>query len=234
LRLCLHHKFFKYFSFSFSYKLRFQNIIFDLDGTLVDTAAVTIKCFERTASALGYTPPTLNRSVIGPPLKEIAPLLTRSSSAAQNQEFIETFIKIHDREIATQVALFKGVRQLLKTSSERGLRLFIATNKRQNPTLAILNHLQINQYFEEVFSVDSRRECYKSKSAMLADLVDVMEISCMETVYIGDRQEDKFAARENSINFIAADWGYGNWSDMSNGKKFDICKSPKAILQCLL
>ena len=103
---------------------------------------------------------------------------------------------------------FDGVNEMLCSLSNLGFQMYIATNKRHNPTLSIIDCLGWSGYFKGIFSPDSYTRPLKNKSSILSVLLSESSLSSSECIYIGDRYDDYKSAVATNIDFILADWGY--------------------------
>ena len=100
---------------------------------------------------------------------------------------------------------------MLSSLVREGRMLHIATNKREYPTLRIVEHLGWSKLFASVWALDSRRPPLASKSAMIAALLATHKIDPASAAYVGDRPEDGEAADANGLQFFAANWGYSGF-----------------------
>lgn len=188
---------------------KITDVIFDLDGTLIDSAPSVLACFARTLAANGIEPVLpLTPSLIGPPLRETLFRLSGVDDEAHLAAMIRDFKQHYDLGGYKETAIFPGVHAMLRQLHGIGLRLHIATNKRLRPTELILAHFGWNVLFSAVYASDSRRPPFTSKDEMLSELLRDEHIAPSAAVYVGDRHDDRVAAEANDLGFIAAVWGY--------------------------
>lgn len=185
------------------------DVIFDLDGTLIDSAPSILACFARTLAASGIEPALpLTPSLIGPPLREALFNLSGVDDEARMASMIGDFKLHYDLGGYKETVIFPGVDAMLRELHGLGLRLHIATNKRLRPTELILSHFGWREFFSAVYASDSRTPTFAGKGEMLSELLRDEHIAPSAAVYIGDRQDDRAAAEANDLGFIAAAWGY--------------------------
>ncbi|AWW45653.1 haloacid dehalogenase [Polynucleobacter paneuropaeus] len=185
------------------------DIIFDLDGTLIDSAPSILECFKRTLESTNIEPLyQLNSDLIGPPLSQTLSRLTGINESEALSKLVEEFKNHYDVSGYKSTIPFLGVGELLKECVRSGFRLHIATNKRLVPTALILNHLGWRQYFKSVYALDSSSPAFDNKTIMLSALLDAENIDRNYGVYVGDRVEDKDSAIFCDLHFFAAKWGY--------------------------
>lgn len=188
---------------------RITNVIFDLDGTLVDSAPSILACFTATLAAHGIEPLIpMSDALIGPPLRETLQKLSNIEDPNRLELMIEEFKQHYDTKGYKATKVFPGVDSMLNDLHVAGFRLHIATNKRLKPALLILDHLGWSKLFKSVFASDSQTPSFTSKSAMLEALIVSESIYRSQAVYIGDKSDDRRAAFNNGLEFIGASWGY--------------------------
>ena len=114
---------------------RYPHILFDLDGTLIDSAPAILASFRDAFAQTGIAPVrSIDESIIGPPLLETLQLLSGSQDAALTGRLADAFKASYDTEGYKATAAYAGVGALLTSLAGAGLTLSIATNKRIHPT----------------------------------------------------------------------------------------------------
>ncbi len=184
-----------------------KNVIFDLDGTIIDSASSIINSLEFAFKS--YSNITVTNEFIGPPLLVIIKkIIQQYELSVPPEEVIQIFKDHYDNEGYKVCCLYSNAFEVLKQIKSEGFGLFIATNKRLIPTLKILSHFEIALLFDGVYSVDSHINSFSDKSEVLSNLLSVENLDKSNCIYIGDRYEDYLAAQYNSIDFYFANWGY--------------------------
>lgn len=214
---------------------RFRHVLFDLDGTLIDSAPAILASYRDAFAALGQRPVRpIDDSIVGPPLAETLQLLTGSEDAALLTALADAFKASYDSEGYRHTGVYAGIAELLDTLAAAGCRLAIATNKRLHPTRLILQHLGWQARFDAVYALDLFEPRLPDKATMLARLLADQGIAREQAVYVGDRAEDGHAAEANQLPFIAASWGYGSLSDAERLPHWQAASTPAALAQALL
>lgn len=190
---------------------RIKNYIFDLDGTLCDSAEDILEALKKAYQYTQLSPPlNLTKGIIGGPIIEIVKQISRELSEDKITDIVLNFRKIYDVSKFDRTSLYKGIKELLSELKENRKSLYIATNKPPKPTYAILQKLNIKEYFEVISCFDPYSKSTSSKGGMLSSLVKDIGLVEEETVMIGDTITDMLAAKENNIRCIACTYGYEN------------------------
>lgn len=214
---------------------RYPHIVFDLDGTLIDSAPAILASFRAAFVHTGIAPAVaIDESVIGPPLTETLQLLSGSDDPALIGRLAEAFKASYDGAGYRETAAYAGVGELLAELAGAGLTLSIATNKRIHPTRLILDHLGWGGHFTHVYALDLFTPRLPNKAAMIARLLADQGITKEQAIYIGDRSEDGESADANGLPFIAATWGYGSLSAAEMRAGWRAAAQPAALAAMLL
>lgn len=186
-----------------------QHLIFDLDGTLIDSAPSILHCFGLAFSSTD-TPlaAPLTHDVIGPPLMETLKRLSGSEDLALLNTLAAAFKQHYDTTGCLQSVVFDGVPAMLQQLKDQGSQLYIATNKRFYPTEKIMAHLGWQAFFTGVYALDYFNPPLKSKAEMIGQVVAKNGLAVQDCLYIGDRLEDGLSADANHMDFALVSWGY--------------------------
>ena len=188
-----------------------HNLIFDLDGTLFDSAPEILLCLKKALELNNIDiKDNLNKSIIGPPLKETLKNLVQKKDTFKIDKIIENFIELYDSDYCYKTKLYKGVQETLKILKKKK-NLMLITNKRIAPTEKMLKNAKIIKLFDNYFSVDPNNQSKKDKSTLISKTIKDYKINPKNTVYIGDTMGDFFASKKNNIKFVFAGWGYGEY-----------------------
>jgi len=187
-----------------------KHLIFDLDGTLIDSTPGIAASLIAAFLSIGREMPKAElRHLIGPPIRVIAQHLDPSLSENDISIVEREYRAEYDADGWRKTVLFDGVAETLKAMHSRKQDLFIVTNKPRIPTEKILSHFGLFNIFEEILTRDTSNVAPQTKVGMVADLLGRHGRKPGEWVMIGDTNEDKEAANSNGLQFIHARYGYG-------------------------
>ena len=201
----------------------FKNLIFDLDGTLINSKKGIInslyESFLRTKLEILIPKEEIK---IGPPLNETIRICNNKLTSNEVESIKNNFKDIYDNKLFVLLQVYENVELLLQILKKNNIQIFIGTNKRYIPTKKILKFLSWDNFFKEVYAIDKFDSPYKNKEQMLENLLINENINSDETLYIGDRYSDFIASKKNKISFIGADWGGSDFESFN--KDFKIIK----------
>ena len=189
-------------------------IIFDFDGTLVDSEQAIYECFQ---SITKHIAPERERHakniLIGPPLRDTASEILGPKNQDLLDEFVQSFITMHDEQVIRYTHPYPDVIQALKKLHTKNIPMAIATNKRLAPTQKLMDHFGWDDYFLLIECSDSQPEM-RNKDAMIQGIINQNE-SFHGSYFIGDTVNDGLSANLNQLPFIKASYGYGRDQDWS-------------------
>lgn len=186
-------------------------VLFDLDGTLVDSAQGVIGAFRWVLETHHIEPKVaLDHALIGPPLRETLGRITGIREGEHLETLATAFRKRYDAVVADVTPAYPGLHHVLSRLREAGFDLYIATNKRIKPTRLIVKALGVAGDFAGVYAPDALDPAAPDKPSLVATMVRVHEIIPAASVFVGDSTTDAGAAAANGIPFIGARYGYGD------------------------
>ena len=189
-------------------------VVFDLDGTLLDTRSSIINASIHTMKAYGMPVPeqSILESLIGPPIQEIYKnLFNLTNDDAMN-------MANYFREIyKTDYYLFKAepyaeIFDLQKKLLDKGIKVGIATYKREDYAIRLLKEKGFDNYTDYMYGSDFEGKLKKS-DIILKCLQNMGCIDYTKSVYVGDSKSDGIGAVDVGMNFIAVTYGFGFKSD---------------------
>jgi phosphoglycolate phosphatase len=194
----------------------FHNIIFDLDGTLIDSRPGIEACLRHALELVepGSVLPRVE-SLIGPPVRDMIAALLPHRDADVLDEAEAAFRRCYDSTGWRLMDAYEGVDDTLTRLAAAGLRLFVLTNKPAGPTGAVLDSIGWRDRFETVLCRDSFSPPFGDKAVAMAFLLSSLALDPASTLMVGDSADDARAASSNGVGFAAASWGYGSAASQS-------------------
>ena len=205
-------------------------IIFDFDGTLVDSKKTINECFQTVTKKIA--PDRINyakKILIGPPLSDTATNILGNNHQDKLDAFIRLFIKIHDSKAIFHTHPFPGVSKTLKKLYSNNIHMALATNKRKTPTIKLIEHLNWNKYFSFIECHDGESN-HPNKSIMIKKIITKNSIF-KNSYYLGDTVNDGVSANLNNLKFLRANYGYGLNEDWTEIKIYKSINSFVEILE---
>jgi phosphoglycolate phosphatase len=190
-----------------------QAVVFDLDGTLVDTAPDLTRATNYVLASRGRSP--VSAADVRMMAGLGARMLIRRGFAATGlpvaeedvEELFGQFLAYYAEHIAIDSRLFPGSRKLLDLCRERGIRLGICTNKPEGLSRALIESLGLSGYFNAIVGMDTIRIA-KPDPRIYGETLRRMEVNGGRTVMIGDSETDVLTARAAGVPVIGVTFGY--------------------------
>ena len=193
-------------------------ILFDLDGTLIDTAPDLMNANNHVMKKYGYeTKPTDDiRQLVG---KGTASLIGRSVWGQAKKEFsqindngikkemIKDFIDYYGKNIAVESRLINGVSEFLNWANKNNISMAVCTNKQEHLAVDLLKQIKIYDYFEYVAGSNTFDYC-KPDPRHLTNVIEIMQGDIKKSLMIGDSETDAESAKSAGIPFILLEDGY--------------------------
>ena len=193
-------------------------LIFDFDGTLVDSEQAIYQCFQSITKKLAPNRVEYAKNIlIGPPLRDTASEILGHEHQDSLDEFVQLFIAMHDEQVIEHTQTYPDVIQVLKQLHTQNIPMAVATNKRLVPTQKLIDHFDWNDYFQSVECSDSQSQI-RNKDAMIQDIINQNK-SFHRSYFVGDTVNDGLSANLNQLSFIKACYGYGldqDWSKVTS------------------
>lgn len=188
-----------------------MNVIFDLDGTLVDSLPGIAFSVDTALRSCGLPPARRDLApVMGPQVRDILRTVSGVDAPDLLDRMERSFRASYDAEGWRGTVSLPGVPEMLWRLMIGGMELWVATNKPALPTGRILRELNLLGFFREVVCRDSRTPAFASKSEVLVDLVARHGMDPAECLMVGDTAEDWRAAEEAGIACALVGWGNGS------------------------
>lgn len=182
-------------------------MLFDLDGTLTDSADGIVASFRHALESIGATVPDgdLASRIVGPPMHHT---LTSMGLGERADEAMTAYRADYTTRGWSMNRLFDGIPELLEDLKRAGVRLAVATSKAQPTAQRILTHFGMDGYFEVIAgaSPDGTRA---AKAEVIAYALAQLGPLPERVLMVGDRSHDVEGACVHGIDTVVVAWGYG-------------------------
>ncbi|WP_439550134.1 HAD-IA family hydrolase [Falsiroseomonas sp.] len=184
--------------------------VFDLDGTLVDSAPDLHASLDRLMATRSL--PGFVRAEVVAMIGDGAKVLVERALAARGQGFdqaaLDWFLEDYGANAAVETAAFDGIAEVLATLKAEGWRMAVCTNKPVAPARTLLAGLGLDHYFDAIGGGDSYPVRKPDPAHLHATLRDAGG-QARDAIMIGDHHNDVAAGRGAGLPVIFAGWGYG-------------------------
>ncbi|MFQ3548370.1 MAG: HAD-IA family hydrolase [Armatimonadota bacterium] len=191
-------------------KLPLKAVLFDLDGTLLDSVSIIMRASERVLNDMNieFVPEQI-RSRIGIPLHVQAVDLAKDRS----EEFIERYRHIYRAYQGENQVMFADTEKMLEELKKRGYILGVVTSKVAVSAKRSLVALGICDYFDIIISADDV-DNPKPHPEPLIKALEILGLENNEAVYVGDSYFDIDCAKSANVTFIGVDWGARSFEEL--------------------
>jgi len=208
-------------------------ILFDLDGTLIDSEVGIVASIEYALAKLGAPLPSRDilRTWIGPPLRATFPL-----ALGDDAEAVEQAVALYRERFSTigwrEHTVYDGIGEAIETLAARGATLAVVTSKPDLYAGRIVESLPFGARFERVYAVtpDSR---VSEKAGLIAQALADFGRPAAQAAMIGDRHFDIEGARANGVRAIGAGWGFGSLDELRAAGADAIVEAPPLLAAAL-
>ena len=193
-------------------------ILFDLDGTLIDTAPDLMNAHNYVMKKFGYETRSTDeiRNLVG---KGAESMIGRSMWNQAKKELkkiddkeiksqmVKEFIDYYGKNIANESKLINGVQEFLIWCKKNNISMAVCTNKTEHLAVDLLKQIKIYDYFEYVAGYNTFEYC-KPDPRHLTSVVEILQGDVKKTIMVGDSETDAESAKASNMPFILVEGGY--------------------------
>lgn len=212
-------------------------VIFDLDGTLINTIEDLANAVNYGLETMGYKTHNLDsyKIFVG---NGITKLLQRALPENLKDDFTiveklrEFFLEYYDKNMTSSSIIYDGIEELLNFCVENGIQIAVASNKYHKATVRIIKEVFSNYNFS---SVIGQRDGFPTKPnpQIVNEIIENSTIDKSKVLFVGDSQVDIETARNAEIDVCGVTWGYGNLDLMEELKPNCVVNHPIEIINFL-
>ena len=193
-------------------------VLFDLDGTLIDTAPDLMNAHNHVMQKFGFETKSTDeiRNLVG---KGAASMIGRSLWNQARKELkkiddekikskmVDEFIDYYGKNIAVESRLLPGVLEFLKWCKENNISMAVCTNKTEHLAVDLLKQINVYDYFEYVAGYNTFDYC-KPDPRHLTNVIEIIQGELKKSIMIGDSETDSESAKAAGLPFILVEDGY--------------------------
>jgi len=194
-----------------------KTVLFDLDGTLSESGQGVATGVLHALAAFDLPAPSADelRKYLGPPLwvsfDEYAGL-----KGADIERAVQIYREYYHDKGRFENAVYPGIPEMLDALVDSGVRIAVATSKVDHSAVSILEHFELEKYFEVISGSDELGVSRGTKALVIAHALSELKVQDNQgIVMIGDREHDIHGAKEHGLESIGVLWGYGDEVELS-------------------
>lgn len=189
--------------------MKYKAVLFDLDGTVLDTIQELAITMNKAREMSGLTPQPLEqvRSMVGNGIRNLIKRSLNEDGTDVNPNVVfNDFMAYYIEHCVENTFPYDGVQEMLSQLKSRGIKLAVVSNKADEPSVKLINH-----FFPGVFDyVRGHREDtpLKPSPEVIYETLRALGVTANESVYVGDSEVDIKTADNSGMESISVDWGF--------------------------
>ena len=187
---------------------KYQAVLFDLDGTLLDTSEGILSSVKYTIDVMGFEPIDEDyfETFIGPPIQHTLQKIYHLDDATRDKA-AAVFREHYSTVDLCKAKLYDGVLETLSELKKNGIKIAVATYKREDYTKKLLDEFGISQYCDWIQGSDFAGKLTK------ADIIELclqnLNVEKRKVLMVGDTEHDLVGAQNAGVDFLAVTFGFG-------------------------
>lgn len=206
-------------------------ILFDLDGTLTDSAPGIIETMQYALNKKGITPPDDLRFILGPPLMDTF-INTFHMSQQSAKETYQYYYKRYAEKGMYQNSVFEGVKEMLSELKKHGKKLAVATSKSEDFAKEIIEHFALSEYFDCI--AGNYLNMRDNKAKVVCYALEQLQCNPESAILVGDRMYDMIGGKTAGVNVIGVLYGYGEIEELKQYGADAVAKTPQDVVNIIL
>ena len=202
-----------------------KHLLFDLDGTLVDSGPAIVASIRVACAECALTPPDDEAiwRFVGPPLGTSLKLHYGIDDADFARRFTDAYRASYLADGLHKAEPYAGIRDFLKREKAAGRRLFVATSKPRVHATTLLEGNGLAGEFERIYGSELDGRLF-DKSDLIGHILDREALESADSLMIGDRSYDASGAAANGVTMLGVLWGYGSDEELRAAGAHALCR----------
>lgn len=212
---------------------KYDYVIFDFDGTVVDTGEGIIKSLQYSFKEMDREVPDMSdlKKFIGPPI-----YYSYTHFYGVSEDEVETYIKKYRERYKVkgiyECQLYDGMKELLDKLRARGVKVGIASSKPQHLIYSVADYLEITDKFDAIVGVKIDDSNHSTKTGLVLEAMKLLGATDKEKVLmVGDRLFDIDGAKGAGVDSCGVLWGYGSEEEFRQHGATHIVSKAEEILE---
>lgn len=211
----------------------FNTVLFDLDGTLTDSAPGIINCYRHALNVMGFDEPEDIMRVVGPPLYD-----SFAELCGMNSEQVQEAVRVYRQRYADtglfENNVYDGIPEMLKKLKDSGIKLCVATSKPEIFAVKILEKFGLAEFFDVIGGADINGTRNAKQEVIEYVLSRAGITGRTDVLMVGDRSHDIIGAKQCGLPCMAVLWGYGSCEEFEQHKADIIVNTPQEAAEIII
>ncbi len=215
--------------------MKYKAVIFDLDGTLLDTLEDLADSVNHVLKEAGYPPRTLEevRAFVGNGIRKLIERSVPENTAIEDIDNIhKNFIAYYGEHCMEKTKPYDGIMEMLSTLQDAGCKIAVVSNK-ADYAVQILCDKYFNHIFDGALGEQTGTPKKPAPDAVYK-VLDALHISPCDAVYIGDSDVDILTARNSNMDEIIVDWGFRDREYLKEQGAKVLISNPTELINLIL
>ncbi len=213
--------------------LPLETVLFDLDGTITDSAVGIVESYRHSLTSFGLSASDAEiRRLIGPPLADGFSGL--GVAGGQLDEAVDRYRQYFSTKGILENRLYPGMAEILGDLASAGIRIGLATSKLTEYAERILDHLGVAAHFEVIIGSTRDGSRVHKEDIVGCALAELGQPDPSGVAMVGDREHDVYAALIHQVHAIGVTWGYGSVEELRTAGAHVLVDGPADLNTLLL
>lgn len=206
-----------------------KTVLFDLDGTLINSKTGVTRCAQYALSAFGIEEETDKLDFfIGPPLEESF-IKRYGFSEEKAREAVKKFRERYQPVGIYECELYPGVEETLKRITDHGYRIALSSSKAEVSCVQLMEHFHLKSYFDVIAGATLDGKIGSKISVLRETMRRLGQCDTKSMVLIGDTRFDVLGANEAGIDCVGVTYGFGSREELLESGAVAVCGSMKEV-----